>query len=189
MNIFKKWREYRAAKRKKKELRQTSRVFGHIEQLTKSHMLIWELKDRRLFIAQPLAMVMLSRGTEAWRNFLNNVYLYHVFCLQQQQWDQYVLDLQRKAVAERVASGIKVKPGELDRIRRAVRDGINKDGVSLPPIEAFDFYIIADNASGDAQAEITFVGEYNPETRLFDMASWEEVKAAVQEAKKNTEKE
>ena len=33
MNIFKKWREYRAAKRKKKELRQTSRVFGHIEQL------------------------------------------------------------------------------------------------------------------------------------------------------------
>ena len=94
MNIFKKWREYRAAKRKKKELRQTSRVFGHIEQLTKSHMLIWELKDRRLFIAQPLAMVMLSRGAEAWRNFLNNVYLYHVFCLQQQQWDQYVLDLQ-----------------------------------------------------------------------------------------------
>jgi hypothetical protein len=94
-----------------------------------------------------------------------------------------VRDEQRKAVNARIEQGVKVNPGELDRIRRAVREQIESDAVQPPKIESFEFFVINDHVEGDAKAAITYVGEYNPDTENFVMAAWDDVKLAIDNVK------
>ncbi len=183
-NPLKWWTNRRKKQQILADLKTTASVFGTLEQLEKSNLLSWSAKDRRLYVAEPLALVMLERGAVHWQRFLNNTYLYLVNKLMKDAWDKYVRDEQRKAVSARVASGVKVNPGELDRIRRGVRESIEKDVIKVPAIEPFEFFVIADSPDGDKHAAITFVGEYNPDTENFVMASWDDVKAAI-EATKN----
>ena len=42
--FWKRWREKRVAKKKRKDMVQTSRVFGYLEQLFMSNMLIWNAR-------------------------------------------------------------------------------------------------------------------------------------------------
>jgi len=182
-NPLKAWREHRKRKADLKDLHQTASVFGSLETLMTKGLLAWNQQERRLYVAEPLAIVMLGRGADHWQRFLNNTYLYLMNKLMAEAWDKHVRDEQRKAVNERVAQGVKVNPGELDRIRRAVREQIESDAVQPPKIEPFEFFVINDHAEGDAKAAITYVGEYNPDTENFVMAAWDDVKLAIDNAK------
>ena len=87
MNIFKYFsKERREQRRKLKQLSQLSSVFTTISKLETTGLLVWIAKDRRLFIAQSLATLMLARGAEAWTAFVQNVYLYHYYNLCQEAW-------------------------------------------------------------------------------------------------------
>jgi len=166
-----------------KDLHQTASVFGSLETLMTKGLLAWNQQERRLYVAEPLAIVMLGRGADYWQRFLNNTYLYLMNKLMAEAWDKHVRDEQRKAVNARIEQGVKVNPGELDRIRRAVREQIESDAVQPPKIEPFEFFVINDHVEGDAKAAITYVGEYNPDTENFVMAAWDDVKLAIDNAK------
>ena len=92
MNIFAKIREKRAQKAQLRRFGQFANVFASLQRLEKSGLLAWEAKSRRLFIAQPLAVVMLAQGYDRWRNFLNNVFLYHMYNLQNRQWQDHIIN-------------------------------------------------------------------------------------------------
>ena len=177
-----------------------------MQRLEKGGLLTWEEKTRRLFIAQPLAIVMLAQGYDRWRNFLNNVFLYHMYNLQNKQWQDYVLDEQAKAVRQRRSEVTILTKAETERIRRTVRDNIPADAVPLLPIKPFEFFIIAEtaapaaaaqsspadtvsagSASGEIpaipRAEITWVGEYDPDTATLDMAEWSTIKHLLNNGK------
>ncbi len=183
-NPFKYWREHRRQRAVLKGLRHTASVFGIIATLQQKGLLRWSEKDRRLYIAEPLALVMLGRGGEAWRSFLTNVYLHVTNEQLNRLWQQHITDETRVAVQARKATGKPILPGELDSIRRAVRDGLQSDAVPLPKVEPFEFFVVADDVEGGVQATVTYVGDYNPDTENFQMAAWEDVKAALLSAKK-----
>lgn len=212
MNIFQKWRDRRAHKAQLQRLHTFASTFASMQRLEKGGLLTWEEKTRRLFIAQPLALVMLAQGYDRWRNFLNNVFLYHMYNLQNKQWQDYVLDEQAKAVRQRRSEVTILTKAETERIRRAVRDNIPADAVPLLPIKPFEFFIIAETAAppaaapapsgsnaGDSssaafpspsptpaipRAEITWVGEYDPDTATLDMAEWSTIKHLLNEKEK-----
>ena len=99
MNIFKYFSKERRAQRKKlKELSRLSNVFATISKLETSGLLIWSQKDRRLFIAQSLASLMLAKGAEAWTSFVQNIYLYHYFNQCSDAWQQYIQKQELAAV-------------------------------------------------------------------------------------------
>lgn len=168
-----------------RRLRDFSSVFASLTKLERSGLLAWEAKSRRLFIAQPLAIVMLAQGFDCWQNFLNNVFLYLSYKLQQQQWHDYILDEQAKAVRQRKKEVVVLTKAETERTRRAVADRINSSDISLPPIEAFEFFILTDSADDQAKAQIIWVGEYNPDTGALDMAEWDTIKHALEQQKSN----
>ena len=60
-------------KRKVKEMKAFAGCFKTLEQLAAAGMLAWNVKDRRLFVMQPLAVVMMQTA-ESWQNFVQNVF-------------------------------------------------------------------------------------------------------------------
>lgn len=191
MNIFAKIREKRAQKAQLRRFGQFANVFASLQRLEKSGLLAWEAKSRRLFIAQPLAVVMLAQGYDRWRNFLNNVFLYHMYNLQNRQWQDHIINEQAKAVRQRKKEVVVLTKAETERIRRAVRDNIPAEAVELPPIKPSEFFIIADTAtvtdaspSEQPKAEITWVGEYDPDTGTLDMAEWKDIKHVIKDGNK-----
>ena len=206
MNIFQKWRARRTNKAQLQRLHTFASTFASMQRLEKGGLLTWEEKTRRLFIAQPLAIVMLAQGYDRWRNFLNTVFLYHMSNLQNKQWQDYVLDEQAKAVRQRRSEVTILTKAETERIRRTVRDNIPADAVPLLPIKPFEFFILAEtvapaaaapsspadtvsagSASGEIpaipRAEITWVGEYDPDTAVLDMAEWSTIKHLLNNGK------
>ena len=183
MNIFASLRARREQRHQLARYSQFTQTFAAVQKLERSHLLIWEQKHRRLFIAEPLAIVMLAQGSESWRHFLNNIYLYQMHRLQTQQWEDHVRDEEVKAVRKRKREVAVLTKAETERIRRSVRDNIPADAVPLPPIEAFEFDILAD-APDDAQhAHITSMGACDPDTELLDMVEWKQVKHAIETSK------
>lgn len=162
-------------------LQNLSSAFQTLETLEKHSLLTWVQKDRRLFIALPLASVMIGRGMEGFRCFLDNVFLYHSKKEMDREYRRVLIDRERKAIKDRIATGDAVKPGELDSIRRAVRDTLQYDDITPPRIEPFEFFVVSDSIKGYSEAEISFVGSYNPDTERVDMASWDDVQAILSE--------
>lgn len=211
MNLIKKFLERRAQKAQLRRFGLFAHTFASLQRLEKGGLLEWEPKMRRLFIAQPLAIVMLAQGYDRWRNFLNNVFLYHMYNLQNCQWQDHIINEQAKAVRQRKKEVAVLTKAETERIRRAVRDNMPVEAVELPPIKSFEFFIIADTATvpdtsaagpvlGDSvaedfrafhsgypesspRAEITWVGEYDPDTGSIDMAEWASIKHVLNNGK------
>lgn len=156
-----------------------SRNFGTVETLEKHGLLAWVEKDKRLFIALPLASVMIARGMDGFQNFLDNVTMYHAQKELERQYRAIVRDRQREAVKKRTASGVRVKAGELDSIRRAVVDALQPDDIAGTTLAPFDFFIISDSVEGYSQAEVSFVGHYNPDSGQVDMAPWSDIQQLI----------
>ncbi len=181
MNIFKYFSKERRAQRKKlKELSRLSNVFSTISKLETSGLLIWSEKNRRLFITQSLATLMLSQGAEAWTAFVNNVYLYHYFQQCSDAWQQYI-QKQELAAVRKASEGSNppLTRSDAERIRLAARQRIMESDVQPPQVQLFEFFIIRD--SENAKPDLIAVGYFDPQTSAMEIAPWEEVQPLLQE--------
>lgn len=187
MNIFKYFSKERRAQRKKlKELSRLSNVFATISKLETSGLLIWSQKDRRLFIAQSLASLMLAKGAEAWTSFVQNIYLYHYFNQCSDAWQQYI-QKQELAAVRKASEGSNppLTRSDAERIRLAARQRIMESDVQPPQVQLFEFYIIRD--SENAKPDLIAVGYFDPQTSAMEIAPWDEVAPLVRADNKNSE--
>lgn len=197
MKIFKKIKELfgvlSAADRERVELRRVSEVFGVMERMQRCGLLVWQEKDRRLFIAEPLAVVQL-RSREVWDAFMSNIVMWTMFHRQSEAWDKCFTLAESKAIREARKKKAILRKDEIERIRRAARDSVNEDSVKVPKVEGFEIFIIRDNGlhglHGDnksekseksvveenAGSEIIAVGRYDAETERTDMVMWDAIK-------------
>ncbi len=167
-------KERRAQRKKLKELSQLSSVFSTISKLETTGLLVWSQKDRRLFIAQSLASLMLAKGAEAWTSFVQNIYLYHYFNQCSDAWQQYIQKEELAAV--RKASEGNNPPltrSDADRIRRAARQRIMESDVQPPQVQLFEFFIIRETEN--AKPDLIAVGYFDPQTSAMEIAPWSEV--------------
>lgn len=179
MNIFKYFSKKQRAQRKKlKELSNISSVFTTLSRLETSGLLVWNEKDRRLFITQSLAALMLANGPEAWTAFVQNVYLYHYYQQCQTLWDSYI---QREELAAvRKASESANPPltrSDAERIRLAARQRILDSDIEPPKVQPFEFFII--RTTVNARPDLIAVGYFDPETDDQEIAPWSEVSELV----------
>ena len=190
-------KERREERRKLKELGAFSKTFGTLERLEQSGMLWFDMRNRRLMIEQPLAVLMM-KDAESWMNFMRNVFqwLYYKQC--NKTWEEYLQKEELAAVRAAIKEASAEKPSrqlsrkDIDRIKRARRDEITFDEVKAPKVEGFEFFVVRETATGAQQTEqgatktesvpggeIRVVGSYDPQKDDIEMAAWEEVKQFI----------
>lgn len=196
MGIFKRFNQWRKSRKQLKQLHDIGSVFHALDAMEKGGMLSFDTKNRRLFIEEPLALVMMAGGTEKWTNFIQNCFtwLYHRQCAE--AWSKYILKEELDAVRVASKQYTAMTRADVERVRRARRDEIAQGDMEPPKVEAFEFFVVrvvsndtaakpqpAENGeSGGANkrkavpaGEILAVGHYEPETEQLELASWEEV--------------
>ena len=190
MNILKKWRDRRQQKRKQRETQQTLQMWALLEKLFDAGQISFDRKAHRLFITQPVASLLMSKGADAWVQSVHNIYNYVHFLQTQQAWDEYMQKEEMKAVREAMQatkehqpSSISHQPSsisrsDIDRIRLARRQQIAFSDMEPPKVEPFEFFIIP--LSTDAKVEPLAVGYYDPNTGQMDVATWEDVKQLLE---------
>ena len=196
MNILKKWRERRQQKRKQRETQQTLQTWALLEKLFDAGQISFDRKAHRLFITQPVASLLMSRGADAWVQSVHNIYNYVHFLQTQQAWDEYMQKEELKAVRDAMQAlgdgssrdserSHKNRPlGELsrsdiDRIRLARRQQIAFSDMEPPKVEPFEFFIIP--LTTEAKVEPLAVGYYDPATGEMDVATWDDIKALLKD--------
>lgn len=196
MGIFERLRQWRKSRKQLKQLNDIGSVFHALDQLEKGGMLSFDTKNRRLFIEEPLALVMMAGGTEKWTNFIQNCFtwLYHRQCAE--AWSKYILKEELDAVRVASKQYTAMTRADVERVRRARRDEIAQGDMEPPKVEAFEFFVVR-AVSNDAVAkpqptengesggankrkavpagEILAVGHYEPETEQLELGAWEDV--------------
>jgi hypothetical protein len=204
MNILKKWRERRQQKRKQRETQQTLQMWALLEKLFDAGQISFDRKAHRLFITQPVASLLMSKGADAWVQSVHNIYNYVHFLQTQQAWDEYIQREELAAVRDamkRPATDPSGSPDDspnaaansqlstlnsqltredIDRIRLARRQQIAFSDMEPPKVEPFEFFIIP--LSTEAKVEPIAVGYYDPNTGQMDVATWDDVKTLLNEA-------
>lgn len=178
MNILKQWRERRQQKRKQRETQQTLQMWALLEKLFDAGQIGFDRKAHRLFITQPVASLLMSKGADAWVQSVHNIYNYVHFLQTQQAWDEYMQKEEMKAVRdamqaakEHQSSAIShhtspISRQDIDRIRLARRQQIAFSDMEPPKVEPFEFFIIP--LSTEAKVEPLAVGYYDPNTEIQD---------------------
>lgn len=190
-NIINKWRERRQQKRKQRETQQTLQMWALLEKLFDAGQISFDRKAHRLFITQPVASLLMSKGADAWVQSVHNIYNYVHFLQTQQAWDEYMQKEEMKAVHEAMqaakehqSSAVSHQPSsisrsDIDRIRLARRQQIAFSDMEPPKTEPFEFFIIP--LSTEAKVEPLAVGYYDPNTAQMDVATWDDVKALLKD--------
>lgn len=159
-------------------------VFGSLDKLRDSGMLLWQERNRRLLIMQPLAVVMMQ-SADKWRNFLTNCFLWQSYYLMAEAHEHAITRLQGNAIRKAKEKTPVLTKADTERIRRSVRDEY-EPSLKEPKIEPFEFYVIADaphpiprNNEDEAEerGNITLVGQFNPDTGQLEQETWEKVKS------------
>ena len=188
-NIISKWRERRQQKRKQRETQQTLQMWALLEKLFDAGQISFDRKAHRLFITQPVASLLMSRGADAWVQSVHNIYNYVHFLQTQQAWDEYMQKEEMKAVRDAMQAAKEHQPSsvspqpssisrqDIDRIRLARRQQIAFSDMEPPKVEPFEFFIIP--LSTEAKVEPLAVGYYDPNTAQMDVATWDEVSELV----------
>ena len=177
-------KEKRQQRRKLKELSNLSSMFSTISKLETTGLLVWSQKDRRLFIAQSLASLMLAKGAEAWTAFVQNIYLYHYFNQCSEAWQQYIQKEELAAVRKASeGSNPPLTRSDAERIRLAARQRIMESDVQPPQVQLFEFFIIRETEQ--AKPDLIAVGYFDPQTSAMEIAPWEEVAPLLQTNEKS----
>lgn len=171
-------RKWLKSRKESKRLITLAKVFGTFRRLEQQGLISYTEKDR-LFIAMPLAVVQIARGRESFERFLNNLSLYHYQKLLSLQWDSYVRRKQNEAVHAAMLRNRNLTPMQIQGIKRDVTVSLHREDITLPPLNGFEFFVVSESDINGSQHEVAFVGSYNPETRLFDMAEWREVRDSI----------
>ena len=196
MNILQKWRDSRAQKKKLRELTTVSSTFATLDRLMASGLLSWQPKTRQMLIAEPLATIFMQTA-EKWQAFIQNLYRWTYYQQCQEAWEKYFEREELKAVRDAMGDGrskmeygktstISHQPSvltreDIDRIRRARRAEIAQSDMPAPKVQSFEFFCVRDTK--DKEAQVVFVGHFDPDTDQIDMATWEDVQRLMQSAK------
>ena len=190
-------KERREERLKLRELHTFSKTFGTLERLEQSGMLWFDMRNRRLMIEQPLAVLMM-KDAESWMNFMRNVFQWQYYKQCNKAWEEYIQTEELRSVRAAIKEAAAEKPSrqlnykDIDRIKRARRDEIAFDEVKAPKVEGFEFFVVREAATGTQQTghgatktesvpggEIRVVGNYDPQKDDIEMAAWEEVKQFI----------
>lgn len=180
-----------------------SQVFATLETMEKKGLLLWDTKNRRLFIAEPLAILMIQKE-QGWVAFLQNVAYWQYYKEVQDSWDSYIRNEELKAVRRAKRKYAMLTKKDIERIRRQRRSEVQEAEKSAIDIKPFELFILGDNYEGsylqvseettnaakeskEAANHVIAVGDYNPITQQVNMALWKDVQSALQEI--NSEKE
>lgn len=183
--------------RKLDEIARVSSVFKTLFELQKDGLILWEGEKRRLYIEQPLAILMMSKECK-WRAFLHNCYLWVYYQECESTVESYMVEEELKAVrrAKKVCPNLSVR--DINRIKAAKREEISFSDIEkiAPELKAFEFFIIrrnsealpgkgADGGTGETVAggELQCVGQYNPESKTFEIALWKDVEKFIHQNK------
>lgn len=180
MKIFQRFRERRQEKQRLRDLSNRLRNVATLETLMAKGMLAWNQQRTQLFIAEPLAVVMM-RDADSWLGFMHNVTEHAVLEQQQRAWTEFFQREELKAVREALQENPHLSRFDIDRIKRARRDEITQDDLQPPKVQEFDFFIVRDTR--DTQGEVIAVGHYQPATEQVELATWDEVRRLMDEAK------
>lgn len=186
-------KQRREQRRKLKELKAFADRFSTLDRLEQSGLLVWDQKQRRLFIAQSLAVLMM-KDAESWVNFVTNVFQWLYYQQAQEAWNAHFLKEELAAV--RKASGnqgdrsldssqgnqgpvppIPLSRADVERIRLAARQQVAESDIEPPKVEPFEMFIVEDTV--DAKPRIIAVGYFDPETGDTEIAPWSEVSGLV----------
>jgi len=166
----------REQRRKLKKLRQFSSVFSTLDRLEQSGLLIWDQKQRRLFISQSL-FVLTARDAESFVAFTQNVYLWLTYQESQRLWNNHFLKEElaavRKASVGESHQTVQLSRDDVERIRRAARQQVAESDIEPPKVEPFEFFIVQETT--DAAAKLIAVGYFDPETNDMELAPWSEI--------------
>ena len=195
-NIISKWRERRQQKRKQRETQQTLQMWALLEKLFQSGMLAFDRKAHRLFITQPVASLLMSKGADAWVQSVHNIYNYVHFLQTQQAWEEYMQKEELAAVRDAMQElknpkqegtaeansqlstlNSQLTREDIDRIRLARRQQIAFSDMEPPKVEPFEFFIVP--LTTEAAAEPIAIGYYDPGTTHMEVATWDEVSELV----------
>ena len=187
-SLFTRWRNRRQRNRKQRETQQTLQMWALLEKLFDAGQISFDRKAHRLFITQPVASLLMSRGADAWVQSVHNIYNYVHFLQTQQAWDEYMQREELAAVRDAISrpslaqggdgGGSSLSRSDIDRIRLARRHQIAFSDMEPPKVEPFEFFIIP--LSTEAKVEPLAVGYYDPNTGEMDVAPWDEVQSLMQ---------
>ena len=104
-NLISHWRERRQQKKALKAQQQLLQTYALLEKVFDSGQLSFDPKSRRLFITQPFASLLMSRGADAWVNSIHTIYQYTYLRQSQQAWDEYMQREELAAVREAMSNG------------------------------------------------------------------------------------
>ena len=190
-SFFTRWRERRQQKRKQRETQQTLQTWALLEKLFDAGQISFDRKAHRLFITQPVASLLMSKGADAWVKSVHNIYNYVHFLQTQQAWDEYMQKEELAAVREAMQATKEHQPSaisphpsalsrqDIDRIRLARRQQIAFSDMEPPKVEPFEFFIIP--LTTEAKVEPLAVGYYDPNTGQMDVATWDDVKTLLKD--------
>ena len=124
MGFLKRFRQWCKSRKQLKKLHNIGSVFHALNELEKGGMLSFDINNRRLFIEEPLALVMMTGGAKKWENFIGNcfVWLYHRQC--SEAWDQYIKTEELDAVRVASKQYAAMTRADVERVRRVRRDEI-----------------------------------------------------------------
>lgn len=175
-------RARREQRRLLKQLSQFSGTFNTMSKLEQSHMLSWDAKQRRLFISQPLARLMMGSERQ-WRQFVSGCYLYQYYRLCQNSWNEFMQAEEQAAVQQAANTadghGANMTRADIERIRRARRQQIVSNDMAAPGVSPFEFFVVRDTL--DAQANLVAVGYFDPEQNQMEIAPWSRISALINE--------
>lgn len=181
-NIIRAWRERRDRKRKLRDTLHTLQTWRWLEQAFEAGLLLFDAKQHRLFIMQPMAKALMANGADGWVNSIHAIFEYTYFRLCQQEWEGYMQSEELAAVRNAMATA-EPTPAEnpsalshqssalsredIERIKRARRAEIALSDMEPPKVEPFEFFIIPD--SKEAKVEPVAIGFYDPETGRMEV--------------------
>ena len=158
-------------------------AFAYLNTLRDSGLLLWQERNRRLFIMQPLAIIMM-RNADSWRNFLTNCYLWQSYNLMLEAHEHAIHRLESEAICKAKRQYAVLTKADTERIRRGVREQYEASGTPAK-IEPFEFYVIADNPhplprteeqDAEQRGDITLVGYFDPDTQQLEQVPWKELR-------------
>ena len=172
----------REQRRRLRELKAFASRFSTLDRLEQSGLLVWDQKQRRLFIAQSLAVLMM-KDAESWLAFVQNVYQWLYYQQAQDAWNAHFLKEELAAVR---AAGtgenhqrVQLSRADVERIRLAARQKVAESDIEPPKVEPFEFFIVQETT--DAAAKLIAVGYFDPETNDMELAPFDEIEPLLKQ--------
>lgn len=169
---------FRKKKTKETTQEKVASVFSILESIEKHHLIYFDKKERRLFIEQPIAVMMLQQE-DGWTHFLQNCMLWITMRLANEAWEKYFVNEEIKAVHRARRKLPHLTPNDIDRIKRTRRNEIAMMDMTPPKIDSFEFYIIKESSSEDndiPSGKILAVGKYDADKDEWEATAWRNIK-------------